>query len=134
MSHATVSAAHATGRLAQCGLGQGKGLRRSVMPVRIRGRVYTSVRSAARALKVSESTIRNAVAKGREDFVAAPASMKTRRGTPVNIAGVEFPSMRSAALALGLKPTYIRTVKARGSCQQRLLAAAMAYLARQEAA
>lgn len=76
-------------------------------PVRIRGVTYHSQRAAARALGVSERTLRNALAAGREDEVGLRPAVGGPRGVPCDYRGQLFPSRIAAAVAFDVSENAV---------------------------
>jgi hypothetical protein len=108
--------------------------------VRIRGKVYASVKAAARRFKVSEATIRGAINRGREDFVGLGRSRKhstarvgkvPHNGKPVVIGPHRWQSITRAARDLGVGATCLRE-KIKAGETAWLLCRAMQWQARQE--
>ena len=80
------------------------------VPVEIRGVVYPSQWSAAKALGVNQRTICRALEDGWLDRVG----LTKRRAVRVTIAGVEYQSMQSAARGSGVSYSVIQKRYARG--------------------
>lgn len=109
-------------------------------PVRVRGRVFADVHEAARHFKVSPTTVRGAICKGREDHVGRGRSRRHSKAhvgrpahnrKPVKIGPHEWPSIRQCARALGLRETTLREHLKAGDADW-LLARVMAWQAREE--
>jgi hypothetical protein len=82
-------------------------------PVRIRGVLYPSQRAAARALGVTEKTIRNALDAGRIDDTGLGVRRGGRPGKPCTFLGKRYASMHEAARATGYSvATVSKAVKA----------------------
>lgn len=87
------------------------------MPVRIRGKNFPSAKAAAKHFKVSEVTVHNAIAAGREDFVGLGRSRKhstgnkgriARNAKPVQIGPYSWTSRRLCARAIGISVSALR--------------------------
>lgn len=111
---------------------------RERMSVLIRGKLYPNVTAAAKALKVSRSTIYSAIARDTTDTVGLGCvGTRNTGGIPaksVRIGSLEFPSQRAAARALGKSRSYVHIVLARGGKRARanLLARAMRWKAQED--
>ena len=90
-------------------------MRTAGLPVRIRGITYPSQRAAARALGVSERTVRNALDAGRIDEVGTREAKGGPGGVPCTYRGQVFPSRIAAAIACGVssKAVYRAVGRAR---------------------
>lgn len=82
-------------------------MRTAGLPVRIRGVTYPSQRVAARALGISERTIRNALDAGRVDQVGLHPKKGGAPGIPCVYRGKHYPSQIAAALACDVSPTSV---------------------------
>lgn len=76
-------------------------------PVRIRGITYTSIRAAARALGVTEKTIRNALDAGRIDDTGLGKRSGGRPGKPCFYRGKSYPSITAAAREWGVSTAAV---------------------------
>lgn len=102
------------------------------MPIMIRGVRYDSARAAAAANGVSEGAVYTALSKGcinRVGLGRGPGN----NAKPFRAGRLTWPSMAAASRALGFHPGYIGQVFRVGgrTAKTRILAAAMAYEARQ---
>ena len=86
---------------------------RDGFPVRVRGVVYPSQRAAARALGVSEKTVRTALDAGRADMIGITGN--GRPGKPCTYRGVEYPSLTAAAIACGVSDKTVANDIRRGA-------------------
>mgnify|MGYP000400970030 CR=1 FL=1 len=103
------------------------------MPIMIRGRTYKTARHAARANGVTVKAIYQALCCDRIDRVGLNVRRTSGNAKPFRIGSLEFPSMRAASLALGFENgCFVSKALRKGSKrgQQRILAAAMAYIER----
>jgi hypothetical protein len=110
-----------------------------LMQVMIRGKLYKSVKTAARAIKVKPCTIYSALHRGTLDTVG----LGTGKGRPVTRGGkpkpftigpLKFDNLRAASVALGYeKNTLSSILRRRGEkAQGELLRRAMALAAERE--
>lgn len=75
-------------------------------PTLIRGTLYPSMRAAAKALGLHESSIKFAMDNGRLETVGL--NKKGRHiATPVTVNGITYRSTYAAAKALGLSQQYV---------------------------
>lgn len=110
------------------------------LPVRVAGQVFPSVREAAKALRVTQSAVRTAIARGSEDFVGTGrARLPNRSGQPthnskaVTIGRLSFASIRSAAKELGVTRQRL-TRKIEAGDKEWLAARSLSVIARRERA
>lgn len=82
-------------------------MRTAGLPVRIRGVTYPSHRIAARALGVSERTLRLALDAGRVDQVGLRRKKGGAPGVPCVYRGQEYPSQIAAALACNVSTNSV---------------------------
>jgi len=101
-----------------------------VMQVKVRDKVYPSVRAAAEALGVTVNAVYSALNRGNIDKLGLGKARKK----PVDVYGVLFLSMTAAALALNFKRGYLSNALRRGSVRglKRIEAAVQAYKERME--
>jgi DNA-binding transcriptional regulator YhcF (GntR family) len=106
--------------------------------VRIRGELYPSVNAAAEALGVSPVTVRNAIRRGREDFIGIGQSRKHSTASvgrvpgnarAVQIGAQKFPSIKHVARFAGIGYTTVRDHLKAGN-----VAALIAHVMRAQAA
>ena len=84
----------------------------SPTPTLIRGTLYPSMRAAARALGLHESSVKQAMDAGRLDTVGLnPRGPRIAKALCIN--GVNYHSHYAAAKALGLSQQYISYLAAR---------------------
>lgn len=109
------------------------------MQVQIRGKVYPSAPAAARALKVSVSTVYCAISRGNADRCGLGVDYENRaRGgglppKPIIVAGRRFASMADLARFLDRDPRAVRTsLRAGAVAKGRIVMAVMQEIARQE--
>lgn len=111
------------------------------MRVKVRGKVYDSVKQCAKALGVSPATVYCAVTRRTTETIGLGRDPKKkpsggRPAKPVRIGAVEFPSMSEASRALGFNRRHVQQVLTIGKTESRarLLRAAMEYQARRDMA
>lgn len=130
------------GRADQIGLPAHKTRKRhgpAPMRARASGKDYESYKAAAQRLKVSETTVRTAVTRGREDFVGLGRSRKHRikhggpsqNAKPVQIGTQSWPSMCQCADDLGVPRNTLRDRLRKGDTEW-LMAKAMSVISRRE--
>lgn len=128
----TIYAARKKGTLHRVGLGR---VGVEPMPVLIKGRVFKDARFAAKHYKVTVAAIYNAIADGDPDRIARKQFYNGWKSQPYTVGGYTFASKRAAARALGFANDEfiahaLRVKSKRGL--ERILAAGMAYAARQD--
>jgi hypothetical protein len=94
-----------------------KGIRYGACPVCIRGVFYPSQSAAARALGVSEKTIRNALDAGREDDTGLSKRRGGRPGKPCFYRGKSYPSLTAAARVCGVTTAAVSKALAKASTE-----------------
>ena len=111
--------------------------RKGVMRVAIRGVIYDSVHEAAAALGVSESRVREGIARGEPDAIGRGRGRHSAHACPkshrVEIGPVRFASKRQAAAELGLPRNLVCRAARCEKARARLHGAAMQYLSRRGA-
>lgn len=96
------------------------------MRVRIRDKIYKSVKEVAEVFDMTEEGVYGAISRGKEDLIGLGRTKPKK----VIIGPVEFRSMRSASEALGLPRKTYADILSRGGAKRiaMLEAAISAYL------
>lgn len=94
------------------------GVRKPIGPITIRGVEYTDDDAVAEAFGIGRKAVRNALNKGRADFIGIPAHITRPKAKPVlmkvRVAGRDFDSVKQAARALKVKEGTIRVAISKG--------------------
>lgn len=109
-----------------------------LMQVMIRGKLYPSVRDAAKALRVAPATVYCGIVRGSIDRIGLGPDYKARRHgggmrTPITVAGQRFNSIADLARAIGRDPKCVRqSLKAGDQARQGVVTAVMRMVADKE--
>ena len=96
------------------------------MRVRVRDKIYKSVKEAAEVFDMTEEGVYGAISKGKADLIGLGQTKPKK----VVIGPVEFRSMRSASEALGLPRKAYADISSRGGAKRKAMleVAIAAYL------
>lgn len=94
------------------------GVRKPICPITIRGVEYADDDAVAEAFGIGRKAVRNALNKGRADFIGIPAHITRPKVKPVlmkvRVAGRDFDSVEQAARALKVREGTIRAAISKG--------------------
>lgn len=111
---------------------------RERMPVEIRGKLYAHAGTAAKALKIAESTVYCGIMRGNIDRIGLGPdykARKTRGGRPktVTVAGKKFSSVADLARFINRSPKAVRASLTAGEdARQNVITAVIHKIAAQE--